>query len=74
MRFLPAICAGKERFISFKALKSPIGRKWKLADLVKLFPTQSATMFLHGKFRTFRYVTRDVWIRDVAQKVSVGPG
>ena len=48
------------------------GKKWKLADLVKSFTTESVAVFIYGKFRTFRIVTRDVWIRDViVQKVRV---
>jgi len=47
------------------------GEKWKLADLVKSFPTESVTVFIYGKLRTFHVVTRDIWIRDVAQKVRV---
>ena len=49
------------------------GKKWKLTDLLKShsFPTECVTVFIYGKFRTFRMVTRDVWIRDVIQKVRV---
>jgi hypothetical protein len=47
------------------------GKKWKLADLVKSFPTESISVFIYGKLRTFHVATRDVWIRDVAQKVRV---
>jgi len=47
------------------------GKKWKLADLLKSFPTESITVFIYGKLRTYGVVTRDVWIRDVAQKVRV---
>jgi len=47
------------------------GKKWKLAHLVKSFPTESITVFIYGKLRTFHVVTRDVWVRDVAQKMRV---
>jgi len=47
------------------------GKKWKLADLVKSFPTECITVFIYGKLRTFHVVTRDIWIRDVAQKMRV---
>jgi hypothetical protein len=47
------------------------GKKWKLADLVKSFPTECVNVFIYGKLRTFHVVTRDIWIRDVAQKVRV---
>jgi hypothetical protein len=47
------------------------GEKWKLADLVKSFPTECITVFIYGKLRAFHVVTRNIWIRDVAQKVRV---
>ena len=47
------------------------GKEWKLADLLKSYPTECVTVFIYGKLRTFRMVTRDVWIRDVIQKVRV---
>jgi hypothetical protein len=47
------------------------GKKWKLADLLKSFPKECVTVFIYGKLRTYNVVTRDVWIRDVTQKVRV---
>jgi hypothetical protein len=47
------------------------GKKWKLADLLKSFPTECVTVLIYGKLRTYNVVTRDVWIRDVTQKVRV---
>ena len=47
------------------------GEKWKLVDLVKSFPTECVSVFIYGKLRTFHVVTRDIWIRDVPQKVRV---
>jgi len=47
------------------------GKEWKLAELLKSYPTECVTVFIYGKFRTFHMVTRDVWIRDVIQKVRV---
>ena len=47
------------------------GKEWKLADLLKSFPTECVTVFIYGKLRTFHVVTRDVWARDVIQKVRV---
>jgi hypothetical protein len=47
------------------------GKKWKLVDLVEIFPAECVTVFIYGKLRTFRVVTRDVWVRDVIQKVRV---
>ena len=47
------------------------GKKWELAKLLKSFPTECVTVFIYGKFRTFHVVTRDIWARDVIQKVRV---
>lgn len=47
------------------------GKKWKLADLMESFTPEPVTVFIYGKLRAFRIVKRDVWIRDVAQKVRV---
>ena len=47
------------------------GKEWKLADLLKSYPTECVTVFIYGKLRTFHVVTRDVWVRDVIQKVRV---
>jgi len=47
------------------------GKQWKLEDLLKSFPTECVNVFIYGKSRTFPVVIRDVWIRDVVQKVRV---
>jgi len=54
-----------------KPTKPPKGKEWKLADLIKSFTPESVTVFIYGKIKTFSVVTRDVWIRDVIQKVRV---
>jgi len=47
------------------------GEKWKLADLIKIFPPKQIQIKLYGKIHQIRYVVRDVWLRDVAKKVRV---
>ena len=47
------------------------GKKWKLAELVTHFPTETIPVFLYGKTVELAGVVRDVWIRDVSQKVRV---
>ncbi len=47
------------------------GKKWKLADLLTHFPPETITAFLYGKTVELAVVVRDVWIRDVSQKVRV---
>ncbi len=66
----PPLPPGKKK-LGRPRTKPRKGRKWKLADLVESFPTECVTVFIYGKLRTFHVVTRDVWIRDVVQKVRV---
>jgi len=47
------------------------GKKWKLAALVTHFSPETITAFLYGKTVELAVVVRDVWIRDVGQKVRV---
>lgn len=47
------------------------GKKWKLAQLVTHFPPEIITAFLYGKTVQLAVVVRDVWIREVSQKVRV---
>jgi len=47
------------------------GKKWKLADLIKVFPPHQIDLKLYGKMIRIRYVVRDVWLRDVIKKVRV---
>lgn len=66
----PPLPTGKKK-MGRPRTKPRKGKKWKLADLLKNYPTECVTVFIYGKFRTFHVVTRDVWIRDVIQKVRV---
>jgi hypothetical protein len=43
------------------------GKQWKLADLLIACPQESVTVLIYGHLQTLRIITRDVWIRDVAQ-------
>lgn len=55
-----------------KPTKPRKGKEWKLADLVKSFAPEYISVFVYGKWQTFRVVARDVWIRGViVQKVRV---
>ncbi|MEW5768236.1 MAG: transposase [bacterium] len=48
------------------------GKKWKIAQLLNLFPLQEITVVIYGKTHTLQIVTRDLWIKDVlSQKVRV---
>jgi hypothetical protein len=66
----PPLPSGKKK-LGRPRTKPRKGNQWKLEDLLKSFPTECVTVFIYGKFRTFPVVTRDVWIRDVIQKVRV---
>jgi hypothetical protein len=66
----PPLPPGKKK-LGRPRTKPRKGKQWKLADLLKSFPTECVTVFIYGKFRTFHVVTRDIWIRDVIQKVRV---
>ena len=47
------------------------GKKWKLAELLTSFPPETISTFLYGKTVKLAVVVRDVWIRDVRQKMRV---
>jgi len=47
------------------------GRKWKLAQLWKTEPHETVTAHLYGKVVEVSVVVRDVWLRDVSEKVRV---
>lgn len=47
------------------------GRKWKLAQLLTTLPTQLVSVHLYGELVTVRAVCREVWLRDISQKVKV---
>lgn len=47
------------------------GRKWKLADLLVACTPSVITVEIYGKVHQLSVVVRDVWLRDVAQKVRV---
>ena len=47
------------------------GRKWKLAELLSLFPPQKITASLYGRTVELAVVVKDLWIRGVSQKVRV---
>ena len=47
------------------------GRQWKLAQLLTALPTQSVSVHLYGQIVTVRAVCREVWLRDISQKVKV---
>jgi hypothetical protein len=47
------------------------GRKWPLASLLSAQTPTRERLILYGKLTEGIFVTRDVWLRDVAQKVRV---
>ncbi len=47
------------------------GRKWRLAQLLSHFPTEKVEVCLYGRTLTIHPVCRDVWLRDIGQKVRV---
>lgn len=47
------------------------GRHWKLADLWHQGARQTITAHVYGKSTDLVVVVRDIWLRDVAQKVRV---
>jgi hypothetical protein len=47
------------------------GRKWTLARLLTVETPERDRLTLYGKLATVVFVVRDVWLRDVAQKVRV---
>jgi hypothetical protein len=51
--------------------KPRYGRKWTLATLMTAETPTRERLTLYGKVTEVVFVTRDVWLRDVAQKVRV---
>lgn len=47
------------------------GKKWKLAQLLTALPTELVSVHLYGELVTVRAVCREVWLRDISQKVKV---
>lgn len=47
------------------------GRKWKLAQLLEELPHQEVSVRLYGKTVKATCVVRDLWLRDITQKVRV---
>ena len=47
----PLLPPGKKK-LGRPRTKPRKGKEWKLADLVKSFPTECVTIFIYGKFRT----------------------
>src|SRR5262249_58967310 len=47
------------------------GRKWRLASLLSTQTPSRDRLPLYGKLTEVVFVVRDVWLRDVAQKVRV---
>lgn len=48
-----------------------LGKKWKLAELLTALPTEAITVQLYGQLVTVCAVCREVWLRDITQKVKV---
>ena len=51
--------------------KPRYGRKWPLATLMTAETPTRDRLTLYGKLTEVVFVVRDVWLRDVAQKVRV---
>ena len=51
--------------------KPRYGPKWTLASLLKVEVPVQERLMLYGKLTDVVFVVRDVWLRDVAQKVRV---
>ena len=47
------------------------GKKWKLATLLTHFPPETISAFLYGKTVLLSGGVREVWLRDLKQKVRV---
>jgi hypothetical protein len=47
------------------------GTEYKLANLLKTFTPQLITVYTYGKLVRVVVVTRDIWLRDIQQKVRV---
>jgi DDE superfamily endonuclease len=56
---------------SKRGRKPRYGRKWALASLLRAEPPTRDRVTLYGKLTEGVFVVRDVWLRDVAQKVRV---
>jgi hypothetical protein len=56
---------------SKRGRKPRYGRKWTLATLLTAETPSRAPLTLYGKLTEVVFVVRDVWLRDVAQKVRV---
>jgi DDE superfamily endonuclease len=51
--------------------KPRYGRKWTLASLLTVVTPTRDRLTLYGKLTEVVFVVRDVWLRDIAQKVRV---
>lgn len=47
------------------------GTEHKLANLLKLFPTEPVVVYIYGKLTHVTVVTRDMWLSDICQKIRV---
>lgn len=47
------------------------GKQWKLAELLKSFTPQTTVVNVYGKLSCVATVTRDLWLRNIPQKVRV---
>jgi len=47
------------------------GHQWKLAQLLTALPTKLVSVHLYGRVVTVCVVCREVWLRDISQKVKV---
>ncbi len=47
------------------------GKKWKLAQLLTALPSELVAVHLYGQVVTVCAVCREVWLRDISQKVKV---
>lgn len=47
------------------------GRRWKLAQLLTTLPAELVSVHLYGRVVTVCAVCREVWLRDISQKVKV---
>jgi hypothetical protein len=47
------------------------GRAWKLADLIRMEPVTQFTVVIYSKEECLQVVWRNVWLRDVTDKVRV---
>lgn len=47
------------------------GKQWKLAELMKAFKPELVSVHIYGKDRQVAAVTRDVWLRNIPEKVRI---